>query len=155
MKYSFWKNSEVLFLVYPVITLLDAIGLVAFIIMAVNHTYTLPVLIIFACIFVYLIAFVPFVKNSPFQKIIVTETIVECLLFKKKISKITWNEMISIKLIFHINAPYLIFEDEKKGISMRVSKKLYEAILSVCPRQDLKDMLKNIEWLKKSYENEE
>ncbi len=155
MEFKFWKNKAELLILFPIMIVIIVGGFIAFLLLTIKNISFIPVLIIFTFSLFYILYF-PFSKNSPFQKIIISDTSIKSNHFKKKTACIKWEEMSSIYLKVYINnTPIIIFESKNNIISMQPSKKLYKAILSVCPRQDLKDMLKNIEWFKRTYEIED
>ncbi len=154
MKVVFWKHRTELFVGGTLIAFLALsifiIGLV-FTILNINF---FPILLtgIILCIFG---AYMFFVDKRILSKVIYSEDGIEWQWFNKIIDNIKWSEITEIKSVCHgITIYNLSFIAGDQHIDVGLSKKMYNAIMIICPDANIKFQIKSLKEFEHLHKND-
>ncbi|MBQ3158775.1 MAG: hypothetical protein IJB98_03685 [Clostridia bacterium] len=153
MKKEFWKHQIEILFCWPFFTILSISGIVIGILLTIRETYYWPILFFSLLIFLICI-YAIFFQEKTLSKIIFTEQEIIVKRFSKILISIKWSEISEIKGSYYgRSARYMTFFSYKNKIDVVPTKKMYDAIISICPYDHLKSMINNIEQFKWFHKN--
>lgn len=154
MKVEFWNHKFELFIGGTIIAILTiATFLIGLILPFLNYNY-LPILVM-GIILMILAIYIFFIDKRMLSKVVYSEEGIECKWLKKTIACFKWSEITDIKAVHHGKAPdNLSFISGDQHIDVGLSKKMYDAIMIVCPCPNIKFQIKNLEQFKYLHKND-
>lgn len=141
---KFWINFFGSLIVWPLLIILSIGILITGIILSVRNAYynpitTLGILLLIAEIII------TFFHKDIFSKVTFTNEAIKIEKFGKTLITVKWQDIYSVKGAYYgKSSTCLLFYTENQSIRIIPSKKMYFYILSICPRDDLKDTIKNL-----------
>ncbi len=147
-KFVFWKNNSNLFLGIPILLVLFLAFIIAGIVLTPKNSIFLPMIIMSAICFLFLVYFLFFDKRT-LSKIELSEEGIEWKWLGKNILFLGWHEIINIKSTTRgKGAEDLSIISNSEQIDISLTKKIYRTIMQVCPNQLVKKMINDIECFK-------
>ena len=143
MKVKFLKHKEELI----AICFLAMLSL-CFIIIGIISFANLGALFIIGSIFLIVPFYLLFIDKRPSSIVIYSEEGIEWKSFKKSVEFIRWDEITEITNTSRGKFYWLTFISKEKRIDVSLTKKMYKVIMILCPYQNLKVRLDNIECFK-------
>lgn len=144
MKVEFWKH-ELEFKFDIIFGTLFLIGVITFSILTIKFHYLWPMIFLFSfCFLLNLILL--FENENILTKISFSNEGIECRRFGKQTYYLKWNNITDIK-----EKPsgktigYLIFISGEKFLNIYLTKKMYKAIMVICPSEQIKAKINSIE----------
>ena len=147
MKFEFWKHQPEILFIWPFMFFLASACLIVGIILPAIETFYWPLL--FAGLLSFSISiYIGFCQEKTMSKVIYTENEIILKRFKKEILRVKWDDLINVKATLFSKSYYLSFVTEDKQIDVTLTKKMYQAIMLVCPYESIKTRINNIEQFK-------
>lgn len=151
MKKEFWVHEMSILFYWPLMITISSILIIVGIIMTIKFTFCWPILI--SGIFILILClYAIFIKKEPLSKVEFSEDSIILKRFNKKIEIINWSDITEVKTIsyspFARNANYLSFVSGNKHIEIVLTKKKYQTIMILCPNQNIKNQINNIDSFK-------
>ncbi len=146
MKFEFWKHeTEILFICPLMITLSSMCILVGiFLTIIISKIYWFIILLGIFCLI--LCIGVIFLQKKTLTKVVFTEKEIILKRLNKELTSISWSQITKVKDTPYSRAiSYLTFLTDKNQIDVVLTKKMYETIMLLCPYQDIKNQINNIE----------
>ena len=148
MKVKIWKHTVGFFsIVFCIVLIL--IMIIISIIKVIKDYHYWAMLVLFVLFLIYFLLYLIFSKNA-LSKVVFSEDGIEWIRFKKQIAFIRWDEITDV-----LETPYgrfthwLTFMSGSKRIDIDVlSKKMYNAIIEICPEPNIRMMINEINSLK-------
>lgn len=151
MKKEFWKNWSEL-IVYLILVFICAILVLTFSILFINNADVLYGIIFSAIMLIIGIACI-FLQKRILTKIIFSNQGIEIKRFGKQIGFINWETLTDIQYVIHGRIGYLSFIVKDSQLEVALTKKIYNAIMAICPYPNIKAHLNNMEELKSFHKN--
>ncbi|MBQ7977308.1 MAG: hypothetical protein IJ301_01740 [Clostridia bacterium] len=148
MEVVFWKHKS--YLVF--MTFIIFIALISSIIFAILAITNIDMLI--GCAFMFIVFIIGicciFINNNFLSKLTFSEDGIKWTRFNKEIMFMNWDEIVEIKQTPAGRATcYLTFDTGQKFMHIDVSsKKMYDAIINICPSGNIKYRIRNLDFLK-------
>ena len=148
MKITFWKHKYELFIGAILLAIISLLFIIIGIVLIIQNHYIWPILVL-GIINLILILYLLFFQKRILSKVIFSNEGIEWIWLKKRILFISWNNITDIK-----SSPRgrgaedlsLISYDNKIDVSL--TKKMYDAIMILCPNQNIKNQINNIDSFK-------
>ncbi len=148
MKITFWKHKYELFIGAILLAIISLLFIIIGIVLIIQNHYIWPILVL-GIISLILILYLLFFQKRILSKVIFSNEGIEWIWLKKRILFISWNNITDIK-----SSPRgrgaedlsLISYDNKIDVSL--TKKMYDAIMILCPNQNIKNQINNIDSFK-------
>lgn len=147
MKAKFWKNTYALYFICCM-SFISITLIIIGIIITIKYISLWPIIlvgiiILFSCLYAL------FFKKKLLSQIILTNEGLECIMLKKQTLYIKWEEIINVKETpYSFTSSYLTFITYDKSIDIVLTKKIYNTIMEICPNQNLKALINNLESFK-------
>ena len=148
MEIVIWKHKINLFGILFFI-FLEAICTAIFTILIFTHNFTYIASVIWAVFLIFTILILIFDEKC-LSKLTFSEQGIRWTRFNKEVMYIKWIDITNIKQTpAGLATFYLTFVSNDKCIKMDIaSKKMYKQILDICPNENIKFMIKNIDFLR-------
>lgn len=148
MEVVFWKQQSKLVIGIVIASLLLITSLVLGI-LSLNGIVFWGCTITFFCFFIFMIGLIFFDRNI-LSKLTFSEDGIKWTRFNKEIMYMNWDEIVEIKQTPAGRATcYLTFDTGQKFMHIDVSsKKMYDAIINICPSGNIKYRIRNLDFLK-------
>ncbi len=148
MKVKFWKHTKefhfyitiiIVSLIVPIWEIIDIIK---------NNSF--PVFIIFYSLYLFVtFIYMLFIDKRITSKVVFSMEGIEVKYFKKQIVYIRWEDILEAKeTVRNVRFSWLSFVTENNQINIDLTKKIYNIIMLMCPREDIKRNINNIEYFK-------
>ncbi len=146
--FMFWKHEFELFIAPTLFLTFSFIILIFGIIISIKEKYFNP-LIPSGVMFLILTIIGMFYEKRILAKVIFSEQGIEWIWFKKRVSFINWEDVINVgPYIRGLSVDELAFSSKDTQIVMSLTKKKYKVIMFLCPREDIKQEINNIDCFK-------
>ena len=153
MKTKFWKHQFGILFFWPFMSIIALAIVLAGLILTLKNTAYLGLLVGGLIPLVIIIGELIFDRRV-LSKVEFSEDGIKCYRLKKQITYIRWSEITDVKDISVARGHrYLRFVAENKKLDVDLTKKMYEAIIALCPYPNLKVLINDIpcfEYLHKS-----
>lgn len=149
MKQEFWKHEGELLYFWPFCTLLSTSCLIVGIIMTIKASFYWPI-IAFGVLTLFICIYAVFFEKRTLCKVIFSEEEITVKRFNKIVTTMKWSEIINVEGIYIGNkgGRYMKFVSKNNHIDVVPTQKMYNAIIEICPYQDIKNQINNIECFK-------
>ena len=122
------------------------LGSLCLIIIGIVFFSNLGVLILVALLFLIYPVYMLFIDKRPSSIVIYSEEGIEWKSFKKSIEFIRWDEITEITETRRgQNFYWLTFMTKERRIDVELTKKMYDTIMILCPYQNLKNRIDDLE----------
>lgn len=150
MKREFWQDPTTTLLFYLMLSLaiipFEILGIVLYVTDPENS------IVFIVATFILLFAILDFLlgENRMYvTKIIFFDDKIVLKRFNKELNSIKWSEIIKVEEgSYSLARRYIIFVAEDSEIATYPTKKMYQTIISVCPYENLRTMINNLEMFK-------
>ena len=156
MKKEFWVHEMSILFYWPLMIIISSILIIVGIVMTIKFTFCWPILatglfILILCLYAI------FIQKEPLSKVEFSEESIILKRFNKELQIIKWSNITEIKTIsyspFARNANYLSFISGNKHIEIVLTKKKYQTIMILCPYENIKNQINNIDSFKWFHKN--
>ena len=153
MEKEFWKHPLDILFFWPLCALISISTIITGIILAIKSSELLPILYL-GLFLIFICVLGVFVEPKTLSKVIFTDEEICVKRFNKVIASIKWCEIIEIKgYCYSISARYMSFISSDTRIDIDPTKKMYDAIMSICPYASLRNMIEDIDMFKCFHKN--
>lgn len=153
MELVVWKH-KIKFMVLIPMTILIFCAFVIFTILALTDIVFWGYSI---CLFVFFLIFISliFFDKNVLSKLTFSEQGIKWTRFNKEIMLLKWTDITDIKQTYMGPTTfYLTFVSNDKQINMDIfSKKMYKEVLNICPNENIKLRIKNLDFLRNYNKN--
>lgn len=147
MKAKFWENTYALYFIFCMLFLSITLIIIG-IIFTIKYISLWPIILV-GLIILFSCLYAMFFKKKLLSQIILTNEGLECIMLKKQTLYIKWEEIINVKETpYSFTSSYLTFITYDKSIDIVLTKKIYNTIMEICPNQNLKALINNLESFK-------
>ncbi len=155
MKVVFWKHHTELFWGGTIIIFLALSFFIIGLIFTILNMNYFPILLV-GIILCILALNMFFCEKRTLSKVIYSEEGIEWKWLNKSIDYIKWSEITDVKAISHGATVYnLSFIARDRHIDVGLTKKMYNAIMIVCPEPNIKFQIKSLREFKHLHKNDE
>ena len=152
MEIKFWAHEFELLFFYPFFLAISfAIFLAGLILMFTDLSFY-P-LMLMGLVFLIILICSLFFDKRPLSKVVITENYIALERMKKEISKISWSEVTDVDSVpVGKGRFYLSFISNKQEISVDITKKMYKALVQLCPNFNIImkiNQMNEFKWLHK------
>ena len=148
MEVMFWKH-KIMFVTSIFIASLLFVTSLILVILSLNNLVFWGCSIVFLIFFIILMCLI-FLDKNVLSKLTLSEDGIKWTRFNKEIMYMNWDEIVEIKQTPAGRATcYLTFDTGQKFMHIDVSsKKMYDAIINICPSGNIKYRIRNLDFLK-------
>lgn len=149
MKVEFWKHQTEVLLIWPFAIIISALfTIIGLILMFVIDTSLGGMAFCGAICLILALAGI-FANNRVLSKVKYSDSGILLKRFKKEILFLTWDEINEVTTTpVSRSITYLSFVSNKGKIDVELTKKMYEAIMKLCPNINVKTQINDIERFK-------
>lgn len=152
MTIKFWAHKMELLFIYPLfLTISFIIFLTGSILMSTDLSFY-PLMLIGLIAIIILLCSLIFNKRL-LSRVVISENYIALERMKKEIKKISWNEVIDVDSIPVAKGRfYLSFISSQQEISVDITKKMYKALVQLCPNFNIIikiNQMNEFKWLHK------
>ena len=152
MTIKFWAHKMELLFIYPLfLTISFIIFLTGSILMSTDLSFY-PLMLIGLIAIIILLCSLIFNKRL-LSRVVISENYIALERMKKEIKKIPWNEVIDVDSIPVAKGHfYLSFISSQQEISVDITKKMYKALVQLCPNFNIIikiNQMNEFKWLHK------
>ncbi len=142
-KYEFWLCGMENLIVWP-LCFISCIGIIIFGIVINNEASIYPIL--FGSFFIVYSICVILINQKILSKLILTSKGISLKRFDKILVNIDWNEVNNIDEICIAKGSKIItIQSSTSKINISPTKKIYNALIDICPYQSFKNIINNLE----------
>lgn len=153
MKLTFWKHKYELFIGIISLVIISLSFLIAGIVLIIKNHYYWPILIL-GLISLILTFYILFFQKRVLSKITFSDNGIEWSWLNKRILFINWNDITNIKSSPRgRGAEDLSIISYNDRIDISLTRKMYDAIMILCPYQNIKNQINNIDSFKWFHKN--
>lgn len=146
MRIKFWKNKYALCIFLPFFTLASAILIITGICLMIFKSPGYGGMIIGGVFPLTIIIFCVIFDSRLSSKVIYSDEGIEWERFKKKILFLKWEEITEVKTTpISMYSCYLSFVSDKGQIDVELTKKMYDAIMYICPEPNIKMQINELQ----------
>ena len=145
MKNTFWVDAFASLILLPLYLLISTATFTTLLILSIR-TSTYTTFIIIGIIILYAIGIVlTIIPKEILSKITFTEEYIKIVKFGKTKALVKWQDVLDVKGIYRgRSTACIVFTTENCNLLVVPTKKMYQYILSICPRQGLRYTIKNL-----------
>lgn len=149
MKQTFWKHQLEILFFWPLSTILSLSCFVVGIVMTTKKSLYRPILAMGIFLLIICI-YAVFFRKETLCKITFLEEKIIVKRLNKTITTMQWFEIIDVKgnLYGNKGGRYMSFISQNNQIDVVPTKKMYNAIIEICPSNAIKNKINNIECFK-------
>ncbi len=149
MKIEFWKHETELFIGWISLMILSSILFIGGIILSIKDIDIYWPVLLSGTIMLIISFCSLFFEKRTLSKVIFSEEGIEWKWLNKKIAFINWDDVIDVVPTPHGRGEFdLTFVSNKCNIDLGLTKKMYKAIMQICPNPNLKMIINNIDCFK-------